>query len=319
MTFMKRDKITYKYDEEICDFVPVRKNTQYYLQRILIYGSLTCIVAAGAIVLFYSLYDSPRTERLRRQNEQVQARIQANEAHLAAFRQDLDSLDQKEKALYRTSLNSEPIDQQEPQQAERQQRWSELNESSVEELEDELEQLNKKLTKNNQATAIILTLASMKKEELEKIPSIRPVHGEIISGFGVRKNPIIKKDKMHKGIDFKADVGTPVEATADGRVIQSGIVKNGMGKFIAIRHANGYVTKYAHLSKIGVRQGQRVQRGDTIGQSGMSGLCKGPHMHYRLYKDGKAINPIDYFYTDLSPEAFIRFKKKANRYNESMN
>jgi murein DD-endopeptidase MepM/ murein hydrolase activator NlpD len=115
-----------------------------------------------------------------------------------------------------------------------------------------------------------------------------------------------------------AKTGTPVVATADGEVVISGIKGNGYGIHVDINHGYGYLTKYAHLSKVSVNVGQKVKRGDVIGYTGNTGLSKGPHLHYEIEKNGQKINPIDFFYSDLSPQQYLQLRKQADHENESM-
>lgn len=129
------------------------------------------------------------------------------------------------------------------------------------------------------------------------IPSIRPLDNHVISGFGMRVHPILKTRKMHVGVDFFADLGTPVVATADGTVTFAGRKsKGGYGILIDLKHGTtGYETRYSHLSDVAIEEGEKVRQGQVIGYSGNSGLSKGPHLHYEVKKDEKYVNPADYF------------------------
>jgi len=174
------------------------------------------------------------------------------------------------------------------------------------------------LKESNARSSTLNDLASLSKADLRRIPTMRPISTEVISGFGKRKSPITKLDKNHSGIDLKANIGTPVKATADGIVVAVDSRGSGIGNYITIQHGFGYVTTYACLSKFEVHTGKQVKRGQIIGYSGNSGLSKGPHLHYEITKNGKLVDPIDYFTTDLSPKDLVEYKKKASQYNESM-
>lgn len=131
----------------------------------------------------------------------------------------------------------------------------------------------------------------------QDVPSISPLKGNapITSGYGMRKHPILHVKKLHKGVDFKAPIGTPIIATADG-VVKSVIYdKKGYGKYVIIAHGNMYETLYAQLSAFKVEQGQEVKQGDIIGLSGSSGSSTGPHLHYEIRKSGVSVNPAEYF------------------------
>lgn len=312
-------KETYVYDEENFQYVKEERNLRYYLRRSTWYlvGSLG--LGLVFIYLFFVVYDSPKTRVMNEQNAVLASTIDQNQQALEYFGIQLDSLKEAEKDIYRTALNAEPEEDTDTDEGYGFSIGTELNETNLELLEEELEELNRQMSQTTYTSAVILEMANMRQEELRSLPTIRPVKGEIISGFGIRMHPIHKEDRQHNGIDFRADVGTPVVSTGDGVVVGAGVKANGLGNYIDIRHEKGYVSRYAHLDEINVRMGQQVERGQVIATSGASGLCKGPHLHYQIHKDGVPIDPIDFFYTDLSPQEFLDFKKKASQYNESMN
>jgi murein DD-endopeptidase MepM/ murein hydrolase activator NlpD len=140
----------------------------------------------------------------------------------------------------------------------------------------------------------------------------RPVNAKISSGFGLRRHPILGYRRMHSGLDFSAGYGAPIYAATDGRVTYAGR-KGGYGKFVKLKHAGSLATGYAHMSRIAVRSGQRVRRGQIIGYVGSTGLSTGPHLHYELYRNGRAINPQSVRFTtraQLSGEQLARFRAR---------
>jgi beta-lactamase regulating signal transducer with metallopeptidase domain len=154
---------------------------------------------------------------------------------------------------------------------------------------------------NKPAMEVLFDVFSMDAIQEEVKPSIKPVRDEdlikISSGYGMRIHPITKKKKMHKGVDFVAKMGTPVIATADGRIIKKTFEQEGKGygRYIAIQHDNVYVSVYTQLSKFNVEVGDVVKQGDVIGYVGSSGISTGPHLHYEVHKNGERVNPADYF------------------------
>ncbi len=137
-----------------------------------------------------------------------------------------------------------------------------------------------------------------KQDSIRYLPSLKPVlSGVISSGFGLRRHPIYKVRKHHDGLDFSAAKGTPVYASADGTVSFTGRV-NGYGKLIKLNHKYGFVTRYGHLSKIVVRRGQQVKRGQKIGEVGSTGLSTAPHLHYEVRYNGEPVNPSAYYFDD---------------------
>jgi murein DD-endopeptidase MepM/ murein hydrolase activator NlpD len=137
-----------------------------------------------------------------------------------------------------------------------------------------------------------LDLLERMKKEAQRLPIANPAPGRAISStFGVRKDPLLGTPAHHSGMDFRAPVGAPARASAAGTVVKAGW-NGGYGRMVEIEHSNGFTTRYAHLSKIGVKEGQVVSRGQEIGRVGSSGRSTGPHLHYEIRRDGEAIDPL---------------------------
>jgi len=141
----------------------------------------------------------------------------------------------------------------------------------------------------------------------ESIPAMVPTKGEYIgSRFGVRTHPILKIRKMHTGIDFVVNTGAPVYSPGKGKIVYVGR-NGGYGLELEIDHGYGYRTRYAHLSKVLVKRGQKIMRGDVIAKTGNSGLSTGPHLHYEISHNGRKLNPSRFFFDDLG---FIELTQK---------
>jgi murein DD-endopeptidase MepM/ murein hydrolase activator NlpD len=164
-------------------------------------------------------------------------------------------------------------------------------------------------------------LAENKTEFLASIPAIQPVSNKnlrsMASGFGYRLHPIYKTYKMHTGIDFTAPTGTPIYATGNGRVVAPTDGGHGYGNHVVIDHGYGYKSLYGHMYKSKVRIGQRVKRGELIGYVGNTGLSSGPHLHYEVIKNGNKINPINYFFNDLTESDYAAIREIAERPTQS--
>lgn len=312
-------KVKYYYDTETCTYEKVQWSFGSFLREASVYvaGSLV----TGAIMLWgaYTFLDSPKEAMLRQENEEMRAQLGNLNEKLNLVQARLEEIHEKDNLLYRSILNEKEI----PEDT-----WSggvggseKFTEMTVEELNEtsrRVEELTYKLELQSKSLDKLMTSSEKMKERMKRIPSIRPVAGGILSGFGHRIHPINKVRHVHTGIDFMAKTGTPVVATADGEIIVSGVKGNGYGIHVDINHGYGYVTKYAHLSKVTVSVGQKVKRGDVIGYTGNTGLSKGPHLHYEIEKNGQKINPIDFFYSDLSPQQYVQLRKQADHENESM-
>jgi len=315
---MKQD--IYHFDKKHVTYVKRKKDWRYYLERGLIFGGLVLVFAFGFVFLFYKIYDSPESATLNRHQTLLKEAITDYDNYLAQYGNDVKALKLTEKNLYRKILNAEPVEDEELQTVSGKKGGEEdahISQSEVNKLEKKLKDLDAKLS-NSGTTALITEMSKKKPAELRQMPLIMPVAADIISGYGNRQQPIHKTDKMHYGIDIKADMGTKVLATGDGVVVETGTKANGMGLFVTIRHNNEYTTKYAHLSKANVNVGQWVKRGEVIGLSGSSGLSKGPHLHYEIWKKGEPVDPINYFVIDVKPEVFVKLLEQAKQFNESM-
>jgi murein DD-endopeptidase MepM/ murein hydrolase activator NlpD len=161
-----------------------------------------------------------------------------------------------------------------------------------------------------------------KEKLLAAIPAIQPVSDKdltrIASGFGTRIDPVYKVPKFHAGLDFAAPIGTPIYATADGVVTDAGYNAGGYGNRVIIDDGYGYETLYGHMHKIKARVGQKVKRGEVIGYVGSSGKSTGPHCHYEVHRNGTPVDPVYYFYNDLTPEQYDRLLKLAQTANQSL-
>ncbi len=134
----------------------------------------------------------------------------------------------------------------------------------------------------------------------------------------MRTHPILKVKKFHAGVDFSAPRGTPIYATGDGVIVEVKTTFGGYGKYVEVDHGFGYLTRYAHMSAFEVRKGQKVKRGEKIGYVGSSGQSTSPHLHYEILKDGKFVNPVNYFFQDLTPEEYEKLLELASIENQSL-
>jgi murein DD-endopeptidase MepM/ murein hydrolase activator NlpD len=184
-----------------------------------------------------------------------------------------------------------------------------------------IDKISKQLVIQSKSLDEIAQLAEDKEALLKTIPAIQPIQNEdltrVASGYGMRLHPILKYRRMHKGMDFTAAPGTPIYATGDGKVSKVGL-GSGYGKMVIIDHGFGYKTYYAHMSKYNTKVGRKVTRGEIIGYVGNSGLSSGPHLHYEVWKNGVVMNPVNFYFNDLTPEEYDIMLAKASIENQSL-
>lgn len=312
-------RIRYYYDQESCTFQEERITPKSAIKTILTHVSISGLLACLGLAAYFFLYDDPKSLYLKNQNEHLQAKIYQLDDQLVSLEGKIDGLHLEDNRFYRSLMNAEPINEG---------HWNGGTGGAVSqpgtpevlvEAEQRLERLTNKVQIQNQSYAYLFERINQNKDYLRHVPAVKPVSGEVISGFGVRMHPIKGIRKMHTGIDLQASMRTPVHAAGDGIVRLAGQSRGGYGNQIEIDHGGyGYITKYAHLSEIIVAPGQEVKRGAVIGYSGNSGLSKGPHLHYEVIKDGNKIDPIDYFYGDQTPEEYVKLREAAKKDNETM-
>tara|TARA_B100001123_G_scaffold82864_1_gene94506 strand:+ start:106 stop:1023 length:918 start_codon:yes stop_codon:yes gene_type:complete len=165
-------------------------------------------------------------------------------------------------------------------------------------LELDVEKLSREVNLELNSYSSIYEKVQEDIRRIAMIPSIRPVEeGYLNSTFGYRNDPIDNVKRFHQGQDITVKTGTPIYAPADG-IVKRAYYAGGFGNHIKLQHGAGYTTLYAHLSKIKVKHGQKVKRGDIIGLTGNTGRSTAPHLHYEIHHNGKPQNPLDYFFSD---------------------
>ncbi len=312
----KNNKEFYYFDNESFSYKKESKNWIYYLRTywVLIVSSVFFVIFF--IYLFLVFYNDSSVIDIEQKNLQLEQQIAENDKAILEIKSLLDTLNEKNKVVYKLILGS---DYEEDTTNNEIDSLALKENATWEAIEEEIKKLREKVYDQTNNQSMLYQLATEKKAEIKAIPSIRPIPSEIISGFGLRIHPVRKDSAQHNGIDFKADVGSNVMATGDGYVMEVGNNPNEAdGIYIIINHGFGYTTKYSHLSKILVPRYAQVKRGQVIAKSGKTGIVKGPCLHYEIRKNYKPVDPIDYFFSDLSADDFPKIKKQNQTLNESM-
>ena len=287
----------------------------------------TAIVTAGIIVAIAFRYiDSPKTKLLEQENSDLKDEYVVVQKQLSQLQQKMDELLNRDNNVYRSIFESSPIPDsarlKAMEMSKEMQLVKSLGESELlRSITRQLNNLTMMAAYQAKSFTDIEDMVKDKEKLLAAIPAIQPVSDKdltrIASGFGTRIDPVYKVPKFHAGLDFTAPVGTPIYATADGIVTDAGFNAGGYGNRVVINHGYGYETLYGHMYRIKVRAGQKIKRGEVIGYVGSTGKSTGPHCHYEVHKGGQPVDPVYFFYNDLSPEQYDRLLKLAQTANQS--
>lgn len=322
-------KYKYYYDQETLSYRRIEVNTGVRFRNAFVF--LTVSALFGLIMLLVLLYspliETPKEIAQAREIDNYQLQYEQLNRKMQQIESVLDNLQDRDNQIYRVIFEANPIsDDVRKAGFGGINRYADLegfeNSELVVSTTKRMEVLSKQVVVQSKSLDEIQRMALDKEVLLSAIPSIQPINNEdlrrMASGYGWRTDPFTKTRRKHKGMDFSAPTGTPIYATSDGKVIRVDGRAPGYGKHIRIDHGFGYVTLYAHLSKYNVPRGQEVKRGDVIGFVGNTGRSVAPHLHYEIRKDGKHLNPINFYYGDLNTEEFNALLEAANRENQSL-
>ena len=322
-------KVKYYYDSETLSYRKIehkkgRKTGLFILSflGVLLSGFLL-------MLLFLNLpnFETPKEKELNRELTNLEFQVNLLNKKMIEAETVLTEIAERDNNLYRVYFEANPI----PQEQRKAgfggiNRYKDLegfdNSKLIISSNKRIDILTKQIVVQSKSLDEIAALATEKEALLKSIPAIQPVKNEdltrMASGYGYRTDPFTKDRKFHFGMDFTAPRGTPVYASGDGRVSRADNRASGYGKHIRITHGFGYMSLYAHLYKYNVKRGQRVKRGDLIGFVGSTGRSEAPHLHYEVFKDKKRINPINFYYGNLSPKEFADILKKSIQENQSL-
>ncbi len=303
----------YKYNTKTLSYEQIELTAKDRLIKLLTYTISGVVFATLFLVITFYFFDTPEERQLKRENEKLVHEYQVLNQKLDNVSKVLANIQERDDNIYRVILEAEPIaDNLRKSGFGGINRYSDLEGYTSSELlistSKKMDKLTKQIYIQSKSFDEVINMASKKEQMLASIPSIMPVKSEdlkrISSGFGIRMHPILKIRKMHHGQDFTAPTGTEIFATGNGKVIKVKKQRFGFGYHVIVNHGYGYETIYAHMSKILVRVGQSITRGDVLGLVGNTGSSTAPHLHYEVVKNGRKIDPVNYYYQDLSPEQF---------------
>lgn len=316
----------YKFNPESLSFDRISLGFRAVLLRMMAYLVGSLIVAFIYALIFAAFIDSPKEKALKREIEQLSVQYELINKEMDNVDKILEHLKETDDNLYRTIFEAEPIP--EPYREGGiggVNRYKELdgydNSRLVIETSRKLDKIRKKVYVQSKSFNDLILLAKDKEEMLSCLPAIQPISNKDLtrtaSGWGRRVHPIYKIVKFHYGMDFTAPLGTDIYVTGDG-VIESVVqAARGYGNHIIVNHGFGYKTIYAHLDRFNVRRGQKVKRGDVIGYVGSTGASLAPHLHYEVELNGEKVDPVNFYYNDLTPAEYEKVVEIASRTGQS--
>ncbi|HEX9979709.1 MAG TPA: M23 family metallopeptidase [Flavobacterium sp.] len=322
-------KVKYYYDPESLAYRKIkhRKRTKIGYAALFVFAAALFGFLFVVLLLNTPYFETPKDRLQAREIENLRLRYDILNRKMDQVDEVLANVEDRDNNLYRTYFNAAAIpDEQRKAGFGGVNRYKELegfdNSELVINTSKRVDILSKQLVIQSKSLDEILKLAKEKSKLLSAIPAIQPVKNEnlknVASGFGYRSDPFTKVRKFHAGMDFSARTGTPIYATGDGVVAKADNTASGYGNHIVIRHGFGYETLYGHLSKYKARAGQRVKRGDVIGYVGSTGRSEAPHLHYEVHKNGAVVNPLNFYYGNISAAEYVVISKIANQENQSL-
>ena len=306
-------KVKYYYNPETLSYQKLEKTTKDRVRSVLLFLSASGLFAILMLFAIFTFFDSPKEKQLKRELEQMTFQFELLNDRMDQVQVVMDDIQERDDHIYRVIFETDPI----PASIRKSgfggvNRYKKLegyqNSILIIETTKKIDQLSKQVVIQSKSFDDVIEQAKRKEDMLASIPAIQPVANKdlkrMASGYGYRIDPIYKTRKFHVGMDFSAPTGTPIYSTGDGKVTRADSRSSGYGRHVRIDHGYGYLTLYGHMSKILVRPGQTIKRGEIIGYVGNTGKSVGPHLHYEVHKNGKAVNPVNFYFNDLSPEEY---------------
>lgn len=289
------------------------------LSRFIIHMFVWIGIAVGYYVIFSLFFDTPNEYRVKSSTAQLEAEYEALVQRYDSIEMALDNVAERDKNVFHILFEADPYDLESEYSANKLAAYEKMLSKSTSELNrefnDKMKRLNKKMNELSGTYTTLQGKLAAKGDAANYIPSIQPVVNNgltlMTASFGLRIQPFYKTLALHAGVDYTVPEGSRVFATADGWVKEIALKRSSVGSYIIISHDNGYETQYNHLSKVSVKKGDFVRRGDIIALSGNTGLSLVPHLHYEVKHNGMRVDPIHYFFMELSPSDYRKLKSIA--------
>lgn len=321
-------KIKYFYNPDTCTYERVKPTLSDISLGIFLFLGLSLVMAIGLTAIYSSYYTGEKEQALKEENQELLEHFNLLNKEVTELQTALKSLQQRDDNIYRVIFEAEPI----PTSVRTAgsggtEKYKELlkkglkKEKLILEMRSKIDQMKKSMYVQTKSYDDIAKLIKNKSEMMSCMPAIQPVANKgltrLTSGFGMRVHPIYKVGQFHPGIDFAAPQGTPIYATADG-VVEKAEFEGGYGNHITINHGYGYKTLYGHMYEMRVRKGDKIKRGELIGSVGSTGFSTAPHVHYEVLHNGEHVNPVFYFFKDLTADEYEKVLELASKPTQSL-
>jgi murein DD-endopeptidase MepM/ murein hydrolase activator NlpD len=321
-------RVRYYYNPETCTFERAKTKTLDVALNLLGFFTLALLLAIGLTFVYGRIYKSEQEISLREENQELLEHYNLLSKELTEVSEMMKALQQRDDNVYRVIFEAPPIPAEVRKAgsggANKYRDWLKKglkNEKLIVNTAQKIDELKRRMYVQTKSYDEISQLVKNKSKMLACMPAIQPISNKqltrLTSGFGLRIHPIYKVGQFHPGIDFAAPHGTPIYATGDG-VVEKAVYEGGYGNYVVIDHGYGYKTLYAHMSAFSVKPGQKIKRGENIGQVGSTGFSTAPHVHYEVIHKGEQINPVYFFFKDLTADEYEKILQLASKENQSL-
>lgn len=320
-------KIRYQFNTKSLKIERVQVSFKERMKRLISSLAFGLVFGVVVIVLAYNFISSPRERVLKNELEQYKLQYKILNDRMSRAQAVLDDLQDRDDNIYRMIFEAEPIPSSVRKAgyggADRYAKLSGVSNSDIiQSTAKKMDMITSEMVVQSKSYDEVFKLAKNKEKVIASIPAIQPLDfhdlRRIGSYFGYRTDPFYKISKFHEGMDFTAAIGTPIYATGDGVISEADYNSGGYGNKIMINHGYGYETVYAHCSRFKVKFGQRVKRGEIIGYVGNTGKSTAPHVHYEVHKGGMPINPIYFFFNDITPKEYQAMIEQSTQPSQTM-
>jgi murein DD-endopeptidase MepM/ murein hydrolase activator NlpD len=324
----RKEKFVYNIHTLTYEKVVIPFKTRIW--QIFGFFSVVLVTSFALLALLYTLFPSPREKDLQREIHQMEEKFTQLNGQVDVMSKVLGNVQERDASVHRAVFGMDPIDQDiwlagvGGHNAHPELSAFTLSGTTIGQTLEKVDLLSRQIALQSKSLDTIQRMASNQQNMLASIPSIKPVREDklqksidALSGFGYRIHPVHKFRKFHAGVDFPARIGTPIQAPGDGTVISTGW-HQGYGNCVRVSHGYGYETLYGHMSRITVRQGEKVKKGEKLGEVGDTGLSTAPHLHYEVHYKGNPINPINFCMDGLTPMEYQRLVNGSNVANQSL-